>query len=282
MKRRLYLYLSAALAVSCWQPAAVVAADGAPAEPDIGPTEYGTDRLDAKGVGIAGGIIVGAEAVMAVQAAVGVDKMWPYFVFPVLGAGAGGVGGYYLEKVSAPGAVALLVSGIALIIPTAILTASAFSYNPEDEGALKGDTMDTKQFSFELPPDEQSVSEVEEDKAVTDVEMQPETGPPAEAAPPETTEPAPTEVPDAPPADDAVTPAPSGAGHQTSKPTLAAERHPSGTLLHVDRQGAFSMSVPFLDVRPITMISDELRADGALRRNNGVEFHIPLLRVDLP
>ncbi len=284
---RLHMVGTAVLAILCLLPMPLAAADGTSgtAAPDA--TSYGNDRLDAKGVGITGGIIGGAELVIAIQAAAGVDKLWPYLVFPVLGAGAGGVGGYYLEKASGPGAVALLVTSVACIIPTAIATASAFSYHPEKEGAVKADTMEDNQFSFELPPDEKVMHSDKEGKTVTDVEKQPETGPPAEAAPaePPPADAAPTDEasPEAqPPADSAAPSSPTGARDKSGKRSLASDQLPSGTLIHVNRRGAVSMSVPFVDVRPLAFAGDALRADGSLRRSDRLEVHIPLLRVDLP
>ena len=252
--------------------------DTAEEETDLPPTSYGSDSVNAKAVGITGGAILGAEAVIAVQAAVGVDKVWPYFVFPVIGGAGGGVGGYYLEKVSTPGSVAMLVTGVALLIPTAVLAASAFAYDPEKDGAVMSDGMESDKFSFELPPDEEDFSGDYESEAVTDVERRPDVGPPGNAAP---TTPAPAEEQEAPetPDDDGSDASPTGMRRSNR------ERHRvaiSGSLLHVDRAGGFGVSVPFVDVRPVALLSERLRPNGTPERNWGVELHIPLLRVDLP
>ena len=261
-------------------PGSALGAEGTDEAESLPPTNYGSDSVDAKAVGITGGAIVGAEAVIAVQAAVGVDKLWPYFVFPVIGAAGGGVGGYYLEKVSVPGSVAMLVSGIALLIPTAVLAASAFAYDPEKDGAVMSDGMEKETFSFELPPEEDDYSGEYESETTTDVERRPDVGPPADAVP---SNDAPSETPDAaapaPPADESGDGAPTGARRKTERHRYAAA---SGSLLYVDPAGGFGLSVPLVDIRPVARLSEPLREDGTPRRNSGVELHIPLLRVDLP
>jgi hypothetical protein len=266
-------------------PAWLSASDNA-ADTDNGdqvpPTYYGNDRLDAKAVGITGGVIGGAEAVMAVQAAFGVDKWWMYVVFPVLGAGAGGVGGYYLEKASAPGAIALLVTAVAAIIPTAILTTSALAYDPDKAGAVKADTMEDKPYSFETPPEDMEVSTDESEETKTEVEAAPEVGPP-EQPPPEQLEP--DVSPSEPAAPEPVTPGnddkPTSNLSKNKKPLIAAEPA-SGTLLHVHRDGAVSLSVPYVDIYPADSKTDTLRSDGSFFRRSDIEIRIPLVRVDLP
>jgi hypothetical protein len=296
------LFVSAAVAVLiCLFPNRSSASDNS-SDSDTGdekpPTYYGTDHIDAKAVGITGGVIGGAEAVMAVQAAFGVDKWWMYVLFPALGAGAGGVGGYYLEKASTPGAVALLVTAVAAIIPTAILTTSAFAYDPEKAGAVKADTMDDGRYSFEKPPEEMPVPANETGETKTEVEASPEVGPPVPPAPAESPPEQPTldgssiEQPqtDISP-EEAPTPLPATPDNQAEEPTSSRPKDkqkrmaggpPSGTLLHVRRDGAVSFSVPYVDVVPAGMSPDRFHPDGEHGQAFGIEVHIPLVRVDLP
>ncbi|MBI5515732.1 MAG: hypothetical protein HY909_18260 [Deltaproteobacteria bacterium] len=96
------------------------------------------------GKGIAGCALLGAETVALIQGAAGVRARWTYAVFPLLGAIGGGVGGYVLES-AARGtgatpdgtltgvAVATLVAGLGLVIPTTIVYVNATSYHPSEE-----------------------------------------------------------------------------------------------------------------------------------------------------
>ncbi len=270
-------------------------------------TYYGNDRVEAKAVGITGGAIGGAEIVMSVQAAFGVDKWWMYVVFPALGAGAGGVGGYYLEKASAPGAVALLVCAVAAIIPTAVLTTSAFAYDPEKEGAVKADTMEEGGYSFEKPPEESEASESTRTEVEAVPEIDPNTVGPPEPSGAEGTEPVdevrgkePDDFDRPAPADpeDPETetntpkaPSPDAQKNEKDEPTsrrptgrkkLHAAYRPSGTLLHIHRNGAVSLSLPYVDILPALGPSETSLPARSIRRPSGIEAHIPLVRVDLP
>jgi hypothetical protein len=86
------------------------------------------------GKGIAGGALLGGEAVALGMAAFGVSKGWTYLVFPTLGMVGGGVGGYFVEKAAPSGVpVAMLAGGMALVIPTLIVTLNATVYRaPEN------------------------------------------------------------------------------------------------------------------------------------------------------
>jgi hypothetical protein len=247
--------------------------------PGDAPPGFGDDSLKATGVGISGGIIAGGEIVVAIEAAIGVDKLWAYLTFPFLGAAGGGVGGYYLEKASPGGAVALLVISMAAFIPTAIYASTAMAYNPEKEGAVQSDPKaGPSPFSFEETPGEATTREA------TSTEVQSDEQPPAdgtEPTPKADSPPAQTESP-APPAPDQ-----SGAeGPQSSlkqRKALALrnkmKRAMAGSLLYVDGQGTAAVTVPFVDVRRNTGFPDDRRL-GTPRR--GLEVYVPLIRIDLP
>jgi hypothetical protein len=121
----------------------------------------GVDEASSTGKGITGGALLGAEAVMLTEAAIGVKPRWAYLVGGGAGAIAGGVGGYFLEQnLSAKTNMFLLSGGMVLAIPTTIAMLVATQYEPpanyvqdqapEDEPVanpptLEGAAVDTKQ-----------------------------------------------------------------------------------------------------------------------------------------
>jgi len=82
------------------------------------------------GKGIVGTALLGGEAVAIGMAAFGVEKGWTYLVFPPLAAVGGGIGGYFIEQAAPPAEVPLylLAGGMALVIPTVIVTLNATVY----------------------------------------------------------------------------------------------------------------------------------------------------------
>lgn len=93
-------------------------------EPGINPT----------GKGITGGALLGAEAVMSVEAVAGVKPAWAYLLGGGLGAVGGGIGGYYVEQGDDPKpSYYLLAAGMALIIPTTVAVLQSTSYRPPAE-----------------------------------------------------------------------------------------------------------------------------------------------------
>jgi hypothetical protein len=89
------------------------------------------EKASPKGKGIVGGALLGAEAVMLTEAAIGVKPRWAYLVGGGAGAIAGGVGGYFMEdNFSAKTNMFLLSAGMVLAIPTAVAVLSATQYEP--------------------------------------------------------------------------------------------------------------------------------------------------------
>ncbi len=89
------------------------------------------DEASTTGKGITGGALLGAEAVMLTEAAIGVKPRWAYLVGGGAGAVAGGVGGYFIEQnLSAKTNMFLLSAGMVLAIPTTIAMLSATQYEP--------------------------------------------------------------------------------------------------------------------------------------------------------
>lgn len=91
----------------------------------------GVEQASPKAKGIVGGALLGAEAVMLTEAAIGVKPRWAYLVGGGAGAIAGGVGGYFMEEnFSAKTNMFLLSAGMVLAIPTAVAVLSATQYEP--------------------------------------------------------------------------------------------------------------------------------------------------------
>jgi len=89
--------------------------------------------------GIVGCGLLGAEAVMLIEAAAGARPTWAYIVGGSLGAAAGAVGGYFLEQAAVGDntltglAVGSLVLGLGLSIPTIVAVRGATRYQPEHD-----------------------------------------------------------------------------------------------------------------------------------------------------
>ncbi len=96
------------------------------------------DEVSSTGKGIAGGALLGAEAVTIVESLADVRPGWAYAVGALVGAGGGGVGGYFVEQGSSDGRAPsyMLAGGLALVIPALVLTLNATRYRPE-EGATE-------------------------------------------------------------------------------------------------------------------------------------------------
>ena len=103
--------------------------------------------------GVFGGMMVGAELVMATEGILRFKSPWAYVVGGVLGGGAGAIGGYYVEKHSTAGAVTLLVGGMALAVPTMLMVAWGRSFHFDD--ALDSEVIRVEELHFDsgLPRD---------------------------------------------------------------------------------------------------------------------------------
>ncbi len=95
---------------------------------------HADDQPDPTGKGIAGGILLGSEVVLAVEAAIDVEPTWAYVVGGLAGAAGGGVAGYYIEQDANPKLpLLMLASGMALAIPTTVAVLSATAYEPPND-----------------------------------------------------------------------------------------------------------------------------------------------------
>ncbi len=101
----------------------------AQATADDMPTPVSADYKGMIGLGL-----IGAELGFVLPAIAGLHDTWAFIVFPVAGAAAGAVGGYFLLEQGAGEpelAVASLTAGMALLIPAMIITLSETAYEPE-------------------------------------------------------------------------------------------------------------------------------------------------------
>jgi hypothetical protein len=89
------------------------------------------EEVSTSGKGIVGGTLLGAEVVLATEAAFKVQPTWAYVVGGLAGGAAGGVGGYFIEQnASAETTMLVLAGGMALAIPTTVAVLSATAYEP--------------------------------------------------------------------------------------------------------------------------------------------------------
>lgn len=99
-----------------------------------GSTHARAEPASASGKGITGGALLGAETVLITETLLGVESSWILLGSAAAGAGAGAFGGYYVESAASPRvSFYLLVGGMALLIPTAILYADAAEGSVPDE-----------------------------------------------------------------------------------------------------------------------------------------------------
>jgi hypothetical protein len=108
----------------------VVAGAPSSARADAGPVQ-GT------GKGIVGGALLGGEIGFIGLSVGGAKQTWLYYVVPGALAIGGGIGGYFIEKgkegTDAQAPMFMLAGGMALIIPTVVITLSANAYQPGSE-----------------------------------------------------------------------------------------------------------------------------------------------------
>ncbi|GAC1351107.1 MAG: hypothetical protein NVSMB1_00980 [Polyangiales bacterium] len=91
-------------------------------------------EVSGTGKGIVGGALLGGEVGLIGLSAFGAKQSWMYYVIPGAFAVGGGVGGYFIEKSASPQvSLGLLAGGMALIIPTVVITLSANAYHPGSE-----------------------------------------------------------------------------------------------------------------------------------------------------
>ncbi|MBX3182637.1 MAG: hypothetical protein KIT72_19420 [Polyangiaceae bacterium] len=121
------------------------------------PARAQSTEVSPTGKGITGGALLGAEAVMLVEAAFKVKPAWAYIVGGLAGGVGGGVGGYFAEQGGdAKLSLYLLAGGMALAIPTTVAVLSASAYEPpldytEDRGPVDEPVADPAAPSAKAP-----------------------------------------------------------------------------------------------------------------------------------
>lgn len=104
--------------------------DSAHAQTTPPPTQVKASPKGAIGLGL-----VGAELGLAIPAISGLDQWWALTLISVAGGTGGALAGHFAidkngnEKVS----VAMLVTGLALVVPAVIVTVKGLRYDPTDE-----------------------------------------------------------------------------------------------------------------------------------------------------
>jgi len=125
--------IAAVLSVVMALPTPMLQANVARAQ-SSGPSQVGSSPKGTIGLGL-----VGAELGLVIPAAAGLDDTWALVVFPLVGGEGGAVAGHYLlDEGSRTLSIGALALGVALIVPSIVITLSATAYDPEDEGGVEG------------------------------------------------------------------------------------------------------------------------------------------------
>ncbi|HKO47668.1 MAG TPA: hypothetical protein VJV79_08090 [Polyangiaceae bacterium] len=225
----------------------------------LAPLVAHAEEVATTGKGAVGGALLGAEIVMATEAAFKVQPGWAYLVGGVGGAAAGGVGGYFIEQEVSPKATMLMLAGgMALIIPTTVAVLSATAYEPPAS------------YTQDRAPADEPVAEPPRP-----------TGTPTPAAAPTTTSPSGNEV--TPPATDPTVTPPAPGAPTSSLPrrksnahrTLPLDYHLSPPALIGVSSQMLTLGVPAVEVRNVYS-RNELAMYGV---NQATELRVPVLNL---
>jgi hypothetical protein len=201
----------------------------------------GYEEASGTAKGTVGGGLLGAELVLCIEAAVGVQNPWLYVVGGVVGAGGGAVGGYFIEQDASPRAsMLLLAGGLTLAIPTTVAVLSATSYEPPAD------------YLEDKPPPDEPVADPPQP-------VTPGAAPPSSPAP-------------------ATTPAPTGRAPSKQRVRRTAVLPPLRLTppAIVDLSpDLLALRVPALEIRN-TFSRKELEMFGV---QQSTEFHVPVLNV---
>jgi len=210
----------------------------------------GVAEASPTGKGIVGGALLGAELVMATEAAFKVKPTWAYVVGGLAGGAAGGVGGYFVEdQGDARGPMLMLAGGLAFAIPTVVAVLSATAYEPP-----------ASYLQDQAPVDEP----LAEPPAPTEM-----TPPPPAAAPPAAAPEA------APPADAAPAPAPAPTGKRYLPSTRRLSLKLPPPALFGFQDARLALGVPNIEVRHAYSRTERL----IFNAPDVAEVRIPVLDV---
>lgn len=139
--------------------AAAISMTTAPSTAAAQPTE--PQRIDASPKGLLGLGFIGAELGLTIPALAGLDDTWALIVFPVVGAAGGAVAGHFAidNRGNEKAAVATLTLGLALVVPSLVLTLWATRYDPDDEDAIESSTSGEEAEQGEEAADEAAPAE---------------------------------------------------------------------------------------------------------------------------
>ena len=99
-----------------------------------GPASAGTE-VSGTAKGIIGCGLIAGELTLTIEAAAGVDNPWLLSIIPIVVAGGGAAGGYFLEQASPEGAVATFAIGTTLLVPSILLALVLTADTYEDQPA---------------------------------------------------------------------------------------------------------------------------------------------------
>jgi hypothetical protein len=220
--------------------------------PNLASADVGRQSASGVAKGTIGGALLGAELVLAIEAAADVESPWAYLGGGLAGAAAGGVGGYFVEQNASPRvSMLLLAGGLTLAIPTTVAVLSATAYEPPAD------------YLVDAPPSDEPIAD-----------------PPQPASAPA--------APGAPAATPAPTPGPGAAPPPTSPaPTSSQRRHPSRRVARVRplyltppalldfSPGRLALSIPAVEITG-TYTERELVMFGLEQKT---EVRVPFLNI---
>lgn len=107
-------------------------------------------QINSSPNGLIGLGLVGAEIGLTVPALAGLHQTWAFIVFPTVGAVGGALAGHYLldNLNDSTGSIVALAVGMALIVPSLVITLSATAYDPSDEPTTTQPTQQTKRSAY--------------------------------------------------------------------------------------------------------------------------------------
>jgi len=221
------------------------------------------EEVSTTGKGIVGGSLLGAEIVLATEAAFKVKPAWAYLVGGVGGAAAGGVGGYFIEQEANPKTTMLMLAGgMALVIPTTVLVLSATAYEPPAN------------YTQDRAPTDEPVAEPPRPNGEPTPASAPTT--PTTTSPSGTEVTAPTEAAPAPAPAPATPPTSSLRKHKANTHrTLPLDYHLSPPALIGVSSDALTLGVPAVQVRNVYN-RNELAVYGV---SQATELRVPVLNV---
>ncbi len=216
-----------------------------------GDASAGTAQVDGTGKGIVGGALLGGEIGFVGLAAFGAKPGWLYYTVPTAFAIGGGIGGYFIEQSADPQIpMYMLAGGMALLIPTVVITLSATAYRPTSEDST--------------PADAAPGSAAPVGGAVK-----------VDASTPSTTGGSPSTPVPGGSGTTTTTPLPPATKHKPAKPTsLRTPRGPGFALVNLD-DSKLQLAIPAVQIRPAYSLV-EVEKYGLSQR---YELHTPVLAV---